>query len=406
VILSRHHTRERTAMYSGPLVFTQVMNFMPMSNFRRCVDHYQGNFSIKSFSCLDQYRVMAFAQLTYRESLRDIEACLRSQSKKLYHMGIRGSVSRSTLAEANERRDWRIYADYAHHLINIARKLYTDEPTVLDLDQTVYALDATTIDLCLSMFPWARFRTTKSAIKLHTLLDLQGNIPTFIHISEGALHEVNVLDLVPLESGAFYVMDRGYTDFARLHSITKASAFFVIRAKSNLKHRRVYSHPVDRDTGMICDQTIFFSGFYAARDYPDKLRRIKYYDAETGKTLVFLTNNFDLPSLVIAKLYQQRWQIELFFKWIKQNLRIKRFYGTSENAVKTQIWIAVSVYLIVAIIRKELKIEASIYTILQVLSVTIFERTMINQLFTIAPYKTDNGKNSNQLNLFTDYSGH
>jgi len=393
-------------MYSGPLVFTQVMNFMPMSNFRRCVDHYQGNFSIKSFSCLDQYRVMAFAQLTYRESLRDIEACLRSQSKKLYHMGIRGSVSRSTLAEANERRDWRIYADYAHHLINIARKLYTDEPAVLDLDQTVYALDATTIDLCLSMFPWARFRTTKSAIKLHTLLDLQGNIPTFIHISEGALHEVNVLDLVPLESGAFYVMDRGYTDFARLHSITKASAFFVIRAKSNLKHRRVYSHPVDRDTGMICDQTIFFSGFYAARDYPDKLRRIKYYDAETGKTLVFLTNNFDLPSLVITKLYQQRWQIELFFKWIKQNLRIKRFYGTSENAVKTQIWIAVSVYLIVAIIRKELKIEASIYTILQVLSVTIFERTMINQLFTIAPYKTDNGKNSNQLNLFTDYSGH
>lgn len=406
MILSRHHTRERTAMYSGPLVFTQVMNFMPMSNFRRCVDHYQGNFSIKSFSCLDQYRVMAFAQLTYRESLRNIEACLRSQSKKLYHMGIRGSVSRSTLAEANERRDWRIYADYAHHLINIARKLYTDEPTVLDLDQTVYALDATTIDLCLSMFPWARFRTTKSAIKLHTLLDLQGNIPTFIHISEGALHEVNVLDLVPLESGAFYVMDRGYTDFARLHSITMASAFFVIRAKSNLKHRRVYSHPVDRDTGMICDQTIFFSGFYAARDYPDKLRRIKYYDAETGKTLVFLTNNFDLPSLVITKLYQQRWQIELFFKWIKQNLRIKRFYGTSENAVKTQIWIAVSVYLIVAIIRKELKIEASIYTILQVLSVTIFERTMINQLFTIAPYKTDNGKNSNQLNLFTDYSGH
>ncbi len=406
MILSRHHARERIAMYAGPLVFTQIMNFMPMINFRRCVDCYQGNFSIKSFSCLDQYRVMAFAQLTYRESLRDIEACLRSQSKKLYHMGIRGSVSRSTLAEANERRDWRIYADYAHHLIDIARKLYTDEPTVLDLDQTVYALDATTIDLCLSMFPWARFRTTKSAIKLHTLLDLQGNIPTFIHISEGALHEVNVLDLIPLESGAFYVMDRGYTDFARLHSITKASAFFVIRAKSNLKHRRVYSHPVDRDTGIICDQTILFSGFYATRDYPDKLRRIKYHDAETGKILVFLTNNFDLPSPVIAKLYQQRWQIELFFKWIKQNLRIKRFYGTSENAVKTQIWIAVSVYLIVAIIRKELNIKASLYTILQVLSVTIFERTMINQLFTIDSYKTDNDKYSNQLNLFTDYSGH
>jgi len=393
-------------MYSGPLVFTQVMNFMPMSNFRRCVERYQGNFSVKSFSCLDQYRVMAFAQLTYRESLRDIEACLRSQNKKLYHMGIRSYVSRSTLAEANERRDWRIYADYAHHLIAIARKLYADEPTVLDLEQTVYALDATTIDLCLSMFPWARFRTTKSAIKLHTLLDLQGNIPTFIHISEGKLHDVNALDLVPLESGAFYVMDRGYTDFARLHSITQASAFFVIRAKSNLKHRRVYSHPVDRNTGMICDQTILFSGFYAARDYPDKLRRIKYHDAETGKTLVFLTNNFDLPSPVIAKLYQQRWQIELFFKWIKQNLRIKRFYGTSENAVKTQIWIAVSVYLIVAIIRKELKIEASLYTILQVLSVTIFERTMINQLLTSGGYTNDKTQNSNQLNLFTDYSGH
>jgi transposase len=393
-------------MYSGPLVFTQVMNFMPMNTFRQCVERYQGNFSVKSFSCLDQYRVMAFAQLTYRESLRDIEACLRSQNKKLYHMGIRGTVSRSTLAEANERRDWRIYADYAHHLIDRARRLYTDEPTVLDLEQTVYALDATTIDLCLSMFPWARFRRTKSAIKLHTLLDLQGNIPTFIHISEGKLHDVNALDLVPLESGAFYVMDRGYTDFARLYSITQASAFFVIRAKSNLKHRRLYSHPVDRDTGMICDQTILFSGFYAARDYPDKLRRIKYHDAATDKTLVFLTNNFDLPGPVIANLYQQRWQIELFFKWIKQNLRIKRFYGTSENAVKTQIWVAVSVYLIVAIIRKELKIEASLYTILQVLSVTIFERTMINQLLTNNAYTTDNAYDSNQLNLFTDYSGH
>ena len=393
-------------MNTGRTIFSQLMDFLPTHEFRSCVERYNGNYKIKSFSCWDQYLCMAFAQLTYRESLRDIEACLRSQNKKLYHMGIRGTVSRSTLAEANERRDWRIYADYAHHLIDRARRLYTDEPTVLDLEQTVYALDATTIDLCLSMFPWARFRRTKSAIKLHTLLDLQGNIPTFIHISEGKLHDVNALDLVPLESGAFYVMDRGYTDFARLHSIIQASAFFVIRANTNLKHRRGYSHPVDRDTGMICDQTILFSGFYAARDYRDKLRRIKYHDAETGKTLVFLTNNFDLPSPVIAKLYQQRWQIELFFKWIKQNLRIKRFSGTSENAVNTQTWIAVSVYLIVAIIRKELTIEARLYTILQVLSVTIFERTMINQLFTNDTYTTDKELNSNQLNLFTDYSGH
>jgi hypothetical protein len=321
-------------MYSGPLVFTQVMNFMPQRNFHRCVEKYQGNFSVKSFSCLDQFRVMAFAQLTYRESLRDIEACLRSQSGKLYHMGIRGRVSRSTLAEANEIRDWRIYADFAHSLIGIARKLYMDEPAVLDLEQTVYALDATTIDLCLSMFPWANFRQTKGAVKLHTLLDLRGHIPTFIHISDGKLHEVNILDILPLEAGAFYVMDRGYTDFVRLHAVTRAAAFFVIRAKSNLKCRRLYSHAVDQHTGLVYDQSILLSGFYSARDYPEKLRRIKYHDVETGKTLVFLTNNFTLPGLVIARLYQQRWQIELFFKWIKQNLRIKSFYGTSENAVK------------------------------------------------------------------------
>ena len=387
-------------MYSGPLVFTQIMNFMPQRTFRQCVERYQGDFCVKSFSCLDQYRVMAFAQLTYRESLRDIEACLRSQSGKLYHMGIRGPVSRSTLAEANEHRDWRIYADFAHYLIGIARKLYMDEPTVLNLEQTVYALDATTIDLCLSMFPWARFRKTKGAVKLHTLLDLQGNIPTFIHISDGKLHEVNVLDMVPPESGAFYVMDQGYTDFARLHAITTASAFFVIRAKSNLKHRRVYSHAVDRDTGMICDQSILLSGFYSARDYPEKLRRIKYHDVETGKTLVFLTNNFTLPGLVIAKLYQRRWQIELFFKWIKQNLRIKRFYGTSENAVKVQIWIAVSVYLIVAIIRKKLNIEASLYTILQVLSVSAFEKTPIYQLITEQKCKNELTPICKQLKLF------
>lgn len=393
-------------MYTGPLVFTQVMNFLPQRSFHQCVEKYQGNFSIKSFSCLDQFRVMAFAQLTYRESLRDIEACLRSQRGKLYHMGIRGKVSRSTLAEANETRDWRIYADFAHYLIGIARKLYMDEPSVLDIEQTVYALDATTIDLCLSMFPWANFRKTKGAVRLHTLLDLRGHIPTFIHISDGKLHEVNVLDILPLEAGAFYIMDRGYTDFARLHAVARASAFFVIRAKSNLQCRRVYSLPVDRDTGLICDQSVLLSGYYAAKDYPERLRRVKYHDAETDKTLVFLTNNFTLPGLVIAKLYKQRWQIELFFKWIKQNLRIKSFYGTSENAVKVQIWIAVSVYLLVAIIRKRLNIQASLYTILQVLSVSIFERTMINQLLTFYDYITDQVNDNNQLNLFTDYSGH
>lgn len=392
-------------MYSGPIVFTQVINFMPQKNFHQCVEKYQGNFSVKSFSCLDQFRVMAFAQLTYRESLRDIEACLRSQSSKLYHMGIRCKVSRSTLAEANEIRDWRIYADFAHCLIGIARKLYMDEPAVLDLDQTVYALDATTIDLCLSMFPWASFRQAKGAVKLHTLLDLRGHIPTFIHISDGKLHEVNILDILPLEAGAFYVMDRGYMDFARLNAVTRASAFFVIRAKSNLNCRRIYSHAMDRNTGLICDQSVLLSGFYSSRDYPEKLRRVKYHDIETGKTFVFLTNNFTLPGLVIAKLYQQRWQVELFFKWIKQNLRIKTFYGTSENAVKVQIWTAVSVYLLVAIIRKRLKIQASLYTILQILSVSIFERTNLYQLLTFCNYTTETIINDNQLNLFTDYSG-
>jgi len=405
-ILSRLLPRERILMYAGPLVFTQVMNFMPLKHFQRCVTKYQGNFSVKSFSCLDQFRVMAFAQLTYRESLRDIEACLRSQSRKLYHMGIRSKVSRSTLAEANENRDWRIYADFAHHLIGIARKLYLKEPTVLDLDQTVYALDATIIDLCLSMFPWAGFRQHKGAVKLHTLLDLRGNIPTFIYISDGKLHEVNVLDILPLEPGAFYIMDRGYTDFLRLYAITQGSAFFIIRAKSNLNCRRVYSHAVDRNIGLICDQSVLLSGYYASRHYPEKLRRIKYHDKETGQMLVFLTNNVTLPARTIAELYKQRWQIELFFKWIKQNLRIKRFYGTSENAVKVQIWIAVSVYLLVAIIRKKLGIQASLYTILQILSVSIFERTMINQLLTFYDYTTKTTDYDNQLNLFTDYSGH
>jgi hypothetical protein len=393
-------------MYSGPLVFTQVMDFMPLKTFQRCVERYQGNFSVKHFSCLDQFRIMAFAQLTYRESLRDIEACLRAQNNKLYHMGIRSKVSRSTLAEANEMRDWRIYADFAHHLIAIAKKLYQKEPLAVELQNTVYALDATTIDLCLSLFPWARFREAKGAVRLHTLLDLRGNIPSFIHISDGKLHEVNVLDLIPLEAGAFYIMDRGYTDFSRLHAVTQASAFFVIRAKSNLKCRRLYSHPVDKSTGVVCDQSILLTVPKSAGDYPDKLRRVKYYDAETDKHLVFLTNNFLLPAITIAQLYKQRWQVELFFKWIKQHLRIKSFFGTSETAVKTQIWIAISVYLIVAIIKKRLNIQESLYTILQVLSVSLFERTSMFQLLTFHDYTSDTGEDLNQLNLFTDYSGH
>ena len=388
-------------MYVGKLVFSQVMDFMPMHTFRRCVARYQGNYKVISFKCLDQYLCMAFAQITYRESLRDIEACLRAQSHKVYHMGIRGKVSKSTLSDANEQRDWRIYADLAQSLIGTARKLYSTETFLGELNETVYALDATTIDLCLSMFPWANFRQNKGAIKLHTLLDLRGNIPTFIHISDGKLHEVNTLDIIPVEPAAFYVMDRGYLDFARLYALSQAAAFFVIRAKSNLKCRRVYSHPVDRTTGIICDQTVVLTGFYQAKAYPDKLRRVKYYDAETDKSLVFLTNNFTLPPLTIAKLYRCRWQVELFFKWIKQNLRIKTFYGTSMNAVKTQIWIAVSVYVLVAIMKKRLNIQASLYTILQVLSVSAFERLSVLQLLTESNYRNKSVENSNQLNLFT-----
>ena len=393
-------------MYSGPLVFSQVMDYLPMKTFRRCVDRYQGNFGIKHFTCLDQFRAMAFAQLTYRESLRDIEACLRSQANKLYHMGIRAKVSRSTLAEANEKRDWRIYADLAHSLIPVARKLYQNEDFGVELDQTVYAMDATTIDLCLSVFPWAQFRRTKGAIKLHTLLDLRGNIPTFIHISDGKEHEVNILDDLIAEAGAFYVMDRGYLDFFRLYRLTKACAFFVIRAKKNLACQRIYSNPVDRSTGLICDQSVVLTGPNSAHHYPDKLRRIKFKDAESDKVLVFLSNNFDLSADTIAQLYRSRWQIELFFKWIKQNLRIKAFYGTSENAVKTQIWIAVTVYLLIAILKKRLKIEVSLYTILQILSVTAFERTLIKQLLTDLNYNNGPFDISNQLNLFNNYSGH
>jgi hypothetical protein len=376
------------------------MDYMPIHTFRRCVARYQGDRNTRSFTCLDQYLCMAFAQLTYRESLRDIEACLRAQQQKLYHMGIRGTVAKSNLADANEQRAWRIYADLAHALIITARTLYSNEPFGIDLQQTVYALDATTIDLCLSMFPWASFRQTKAAIKLHTLLDLRGNIPTFIYISDGTVHDVNILDTLPIEPGAFYVMDRGYLDYARLHAISLAAGFFVTRSKSNLRCRRIYSHQIDKTTGLRYDQTIMLTGFYSLKDYPSKLRRVKYYDADTDKTLIFLTNNFVLPALTIARLYRCRWQVELFFKWIKQNLRIKNFYGTSENAVKTQIWIAVSVYVLVAILKKRLNIPASLYTILQILSVSVFERSPLLQLLTEPTLAEEISDPQNQLNLF------
>jgi len=343
---------------------------------------------------------MAFAQITQRESLRDIEICLRSQSKKLYHMGIRGRVSRSTLAEANEKRDWRIYAEFAQCLIATARDLYKDDPFLEDLDETVYALDATTIDLCLSVFPWAPFRKKKAAVKLHTLLDLRGNIPTFIHISDGKLHDVNALDLLRLEAGAYYVMDRGYLDFERLYAFNQIPAFFVTRAKTNMQFKRRYSHPVEKATGLRCDQTIMLTGFYTSKHYPDTLRRVKFRDASTGKTLVFLTNNFTLPSLTITQLYRSRWQVELFFKWIKQHLRIKRFYGTSENAVKSQVWIAVSVYILVAILKKRLNLQESLYTILQILSVSVFEKIDLFQLVTERDCNPSEAHTHNQLKLF------
>lgn len=387
-------------MYTGNIIFAQVTDHLPMHTFRRCVRRYRGHFKVKHFSCLDQYLCMAFAQLTYRESLRDIEACLRAQQTKLYHMGLRSRVSRSTLADANERRDWRIYADFAHSLIHTARKLYGVDEFGVELAQTVYALDATTIDLCLSVFPWAPFRRTKAAIKLHTLLDLRGNIPTFIHISDGTVHDVNVLDLLVPEAGAFYVMDRAYLDFRRLYLLGQCGAFFITRARSNFVFRRLYSHPVDKATGLRCDQTIVLQSFYPAKGYPEKLRRIKYLDPEHERTLTFLTNNFALPALTIAELYRCRWQVELFFKWIKQHLRIKRFYGTSENAVKTQIWIAVSVYVLVAIVKKRLGLEMSLYTILQILSVTVFEKMPISQALTDFESGLEPPESHNQLKLF------
>jgi hypothetical protein len=387
-------------MNTGKTLFSQVMEFLPLHEFRQCVQRYQGDYKTQSFSCLDQFLCMSFAQMTYRESLRDIETCLRSMKAKLYHMGIRGNVSRNTLAHANEVRDWRIYADFAQVLIHRARALYRGEDLGLDLDQTVYALDATTIDLCLSLFPWARFRRHKGAVKLHTLLDLRGPIPTFIEITDGKVHDVNILDLLIPEPGAFYVMDRGYLDFERLHHLHQAQAFFVIRAKSNLQARRLYSHPVDKTTGVQCDQTIRLTGHYSAKDYPNTLRRVRYFDAQINKRLVFLTNQFDLPPRTIAQLYKCRWQVELFFKWIKQHLRIKAFYGTSENAVKTQIWIAIATYVLIAIIRKQLKLKISLYAFLQILSVTAFEKTPLLRACLAMREQMQSGQSQNQRMLF------
>ncbi|HPP48080.1 MAG TPA: IS4 family transposase [Accumulibacter sp.] len=387
-------------MNAGKTLFAQLMDFLPWSTFNRYVARYGGDKGVRTLTCAEQFRVMAFAQLTYRESLRDIEVSLSAQASKLYHMGFREPVRRSTLADANESRDWRIYADFAARLIIQARALYASEDLGLELSNTVYALDSTTIDLCLSVFPWAHFRTTKAAVKMHTLLDLRGSIPSFIHVSDGKLHDVHALDLLTPEAGAIYVMDRGYVDFARLHRLHLAGAFFVTRAKSNLKAHRVYSAPTDRDTGILCDQTIALEGFYSKQDYPTYLRRVRFKDPETGKTLVFLTNQMSLPAATICALYKSRWQVELFFKWIKQHLRIKQFFGTSENAVKTQIWIAVSVYVLVAIIRKKLNIDASLYTLLQVLSLTLFEKMPLQQAFPGDDYTSDNGSISNQLNLF------
>ena len=387
-------------MYTGRLIFSQVMDYLPKHIFRQCVNRYHGNRKIKNFTCLDQFLCMAFAQLTYRESLRDIEVCLRAQHNKLYHMGIRGGIARNTLANANKTRDWRIYADLAQSLITTARGLYINEDLGLELDNTVYALDASTIDLCLSVFPWATFRRTKAAVKLHTLLDLRGNIPTFIHITDGKVHDVNVLDILIPEPGAFYIMDRGYVDFKRLYTMHNTGAFFLIRAKSNTLYKRRYSHKADTSGGVICDQAIVLTGLKTSVDYPQALRRVKYHDTATGKTFNFLTNNFTISAQIVADLYKQRWQVELFFKWIKQHLRIKSFYGTSENAVKSQIWIAVSVYVLIAIIKKRLGIKENLYTILQVLSITVFEKTPLVQAVTGSDYKNEKPSNAIQLKLF------
>jgi hypothetical protein len=385
---------------TGKILFAQLMEFVPWDTFTRTVARYGGDHRARTLSCAEQYRAMAFAQLTYRESLRDIETCLSVQLNKLYGMGFREPVRRATLADANEGRDWRIYADLAHRLIGQARVLYADEELGIDLNNTVYALDSTTIDLCLAMFPWARFRVAKGAVKMHTLLDLRGNIPSFVHISDGKMHDGHALDLLPVEAGAIYVMDRGYVDFSRLFGLHQAGAFFVTRAKSNLDARRISSAPVDRATGLICDQTVSLMGYQTSRNYPDRVRRIRFRDPSTAKTLIFLTNNFELPAAIVCALYKSRWQVELFFKWIKQHLRIRRFFGTSENAVKTQIWIAVSVYVLIAIVKKRLTLTASLYTLLQVFSVSLFERIPIESALALEIPTSEIASSSNQLNLF------
>ena len=387
-------------MNSGRTLFAQLMDFVSPYEFRKCVDRYQGHYKVQSFTCWDQFLCMAFAQLTYRESLRDIQACLRVAQPKLYHMGFRGTVARNTLAHANEVRDWRIYADFAQGLITTARTLYAAEDFGVVLEQAAYALDATGIDLCLALFPWAKFRKRKAAVKLHTLLDLRGNIPSVLFITPGRVHDVNILDQLAIEAGAFYILDRGYLDFARLHRLHQALGFFVTRAKRNFRFRYLESRAVDRTTGVRSDQIIRLHGFYSKRSYPDRLRRVRYYDADTRKWLVFLTNNFALPAVQIAQLYKCRWQVELFFKWIKQHLRIKAFYGTSENAVKTQIWIAIAVYVLVAIVKKRLKLEASLYTILQILSVSLFEKIPLAEALAQPQAALLEADPGNQLNLF------
>ena len=387
-------------MFAGKLVFAQLMDFLPLHTFRRCVARYPSSYPTKTFSHLDQYLCMAFAQLTFRESLRDIEVCLRAQDSKLYHLGIRGHVARSNLADANEKRDWRIYRDFANALIVEARRLYAGDAFGVDLDNTVYALDTTTIDLSLKVFPWAHFRAAKAAVKMHTQIDLRGNIPTFIHVSDGKMHEVNVLDFIVPEPGSFTIMDRGFLDFARLYRLTRAGAFFIIRPKSNTLFRRVYSRAVDKTTGLRCDQTVRLTGVTSADDYPQYLRYVGFHDQENDKRLGFFTSNFEIPALTVAQLYKCRWQVELFFKWIKQHLRIKAFFGVNENGVKTQIWIAISVYVLVAIIKKRLGVAASLYTILQILSLMLFEKTPMDQLLHESALQNPNGETLTQLNLF------
>jgi IS4 transposase len=387
-------------MNSGKTIFAQLMDFVPAYEFRKCVNRYSGNRKVIRFTCWDQYLCMAFAQLTFRESLRDIEACLRATQSRLYHLGIRGKISRNTLANANQSRDWHIYADFAQVLIAKARTLYATDSFGIELEQAVYVLDSTTVDLCLTLFPWAAFRKRKGAVKLHTLLDLHGNIPSVVIVTTGKVHDVNILDQLVIEPGAIYIMDRGYLDFSRLHTIQQASAFFVTRAKTNFSRKRLYSQPVDKSTGVRCDQIVVLKGYYAKKDYPEKLRRIGYFDSKNNKMLVFLTNNFILPATTIADLYRCRWQVELFFKWIKQHLRIKAFYGTTENAVKTQIWIAISVYVLVSIVKKTLNLSQSLYTILQILSVTLFEKNPIYQALSNVNYTNQTDTISNQLNLF------